>query len=209
MQKVNGKTGTLDYNADAIKAALKDRINLQGMSLNFPSFFSEKDVDKWMENQHAFLMRMRSVLLQTIGPIAIAGAVFIILVAWFIADWQGMESAVLVAALVAIIIFVIVFSMMRDKIIYYAIARSRERRGMWFGSFSCKCDKKWVKALDKNEVLDCASADENGRFTTCASCIPKTRKMACDACKNEGKNRRTCKSCGDDLVLAEMWKKKI
>ena len=163
----------------------------------------------WMESQHVFLIQMRSVLLQTIVPIAIAGTVFTSLVTWFVTEWQGIDSGTLVAMLVAIIIFMIVFSMMRDKIMYYAIARARERRGMWFGSFSCGCEKKWVKALDKNEVLDCSNSDENGHFTTCASCDPKTRTMKCDACKNDEKNRKNCKSCGKELVLVEMWKKKI
>jgi len=194
---------------EKIKAKIGNKINLQDLNFNFPSFFSEKDIDSWMKEKHAFLMRLRKVLMQTIGPIIIVSAAFIVLITWFVSDWQGAFTGALTGTFVSILAFIMIYTIAHDKLLYYMIARHRERKGMWFGAFQCKCKKPRIKALDSREVANCNSSDDSGKFSKCPSCNPKTRLMDCDECKQSGSNHERCRVCATDFYLKEMWLKKI
>jgi len=180
---------------------------------DYPSFISEELVDDWIAGCHSHLLKIGRALARLFIPSIIAATIF----AWFMGTLLGGDDQMgflgaFILTFFLIMIFPLVIS--TNTLSYYIKFRSREIFGAWIGIFTCECDGKWIKALDKEEIAE--SKGMEGKFIVkCPTCKKVAgitgvqKENLCGDCKLGMQHQVKCRGCNRSLYLEKLYKKRL
>lgn len=156
-----------------------------------------------MERNHEYVMKIRNSLLKLFLPTIFVGAVFVMIIALMIAGGSLINMISIIVIGISLI-FVTCILLTHNSFMYFVTARIRERKGIWFGVFTCNCKRDWVKALEKDELEKCK--EKVGKHVMICSCNEQDPTPdECDVCEWNGR----CRTCGEKITLAKLMKKRI
>ena len=186
---------------------------LNAIQDDYPSFIAEDLVDDWIAGCHSHLIQIGATLARLFIPSIISVAIFAMFMGLVLGNGDPMQFAgSFMLTFFLIMIFPIAIS--ANTMSYYIKFRSREIHGAWIGVFTCECDGKWIKALDKDELDQCRGMQ--GKFIVkCPTCskaagLAGIKKVeTCGNCKIGMNNQVKCRGCNRPLYLEKMYKKRL